>query len=85
MHDHVFDVLVKRGKECTFGFENINTGLSLLQQWDEIIKYQRRTFLLAWPEFRPANLMSTWEKLIVVKWAAMFNLTIENLQSSLGI
>eukprot|EP01041_Mallomonas_annulata_P000898 gene898-1738_t len=85
MHDHVLDVLVDIARERVFGFENLNTGLSVIQQWDDIIRQQRRTALIAWPDVRPSNLMSVRHKLIEIKWASIFNLTIENLRSSLGL
>ncbi len=56
-----------------------------MQQWDDIIKLQRRYALIAWPDVRPASLMSLTAKMFEMKWASMFNLTLNNLRSSLGL
>ena len=78
-------------------------GLALIEQWDDVIRSQRRygsywlmTFsyssvcdrcrfhmiaLLLWPDVRPAPLMTCTEKLTVMKWSALFNLTLTNIRS----
>jgi Ran GTPase-activating protein (RanGAP) involved in mRNA processing and transport len=84
-HDHILDFLVTKSDERTFGYENVFSGMLFIQQWDEIIKLQRRYALLTWPDVRPATLVSWVTKLLEIKWAALFNLTIENLRSSLGL
>jgi hypothetical protein len=84
-HDHILDFLVENLDQRTFGFENMFTGLQLVQQWDDIIRLQRRYALLAWPDVRPPSLASTFAKLFEIKWASLFNLTLNNLRSSLGL
>jgi Ran GTPase-activating protein (RanGAP) involved in mRNA processing and transport len=84
-HDHVLDFLVENLDQRTFGLENVFTGLQLLQQWDDVIRMQRRYALVAWPDVRPASIMPLRAKLLEVKWASMFNLTLGNLRSSLGL
>ena len=85
MHDHVVDVLVEKSNEKMVGLENLNTGLQLIQQWDDIIRHQRRMLFVPWPDVRPPNLTSTYRKLVEIKWSAFFNLTINNLRTSLGL
>lgn len=84
-HDHILDFLVEKMDERTFGLENIFSGMIFLQQWDDIIRLQRRYALLIWPDVRPQTLITTWAKLLEVKWAALFNLTLNNVRSSLGL
>ena len=84
-HDHILDFLVEKSEEKTFGMENTFTGLTLLQQWDQIVKSQRRYALIPWPDVRPQYLMPISAKLIEVKWASFFNLTLKNIRSSLGL
>lgn len=84
-HDHVLDFLVDKLDDRSFGMENIFSGLEFVQQWDDIIKLQRRYALLAWPDVRPSNLISFSNKIFEVKWASLFNLTLKNLRSSLGL
>jgi len=84
-HDHILDMLVENLDKRTYGFENIFSGLEFVQQWDDIIKSQRRYALLTWPDVRPANLASFEEKIFEIKWASLFNLTLKNLRSSLGL
>ena len=69
----------------SFGMENMSGGLLLVQQWDDILKLQRRYALLSWPDVRPPNLVPLSAKLLEIKWAALFNLTLKNLRSSLGL
>lgn len=84
-HDHILDMLIENLDKRTFGFENIFTGLEFVQQWDDIIKSQRRYALLVWPDVRPKNLVTFQEKMLDIKWASLFNLTLRNLRSSLGL
>ena len=84
-HDHILDYLVENLDQRTYGLENIFTGLILIQQWDDIIKLQRRYASFAWPDVRPTNIISLFAKLLEIKWASMFNLTLNNLRSSLGL
>lgn len=84
-HDNVLNMLVEKMDEETVGFENIHTSYLLIQQWDDIIFSQRRYALLTWPDVRPARLLSCSEKMLHVQWASMFNLTLKNLRSSLGL
>jgi len=87
------------------GLENIFMGFQLIQQWDDIIKIQRRYALLTWPDVRPPHLVPFMAKITEIKWfiiemfyifdnrsviifhtrASMFNLTIKNIRSSLGL
>ena len=85
LHDMVFDFLIQKLDTRILGVENMFTGLILIQQWDDIIRDQRRYALLTWPAVRPGYILSFWEKLIFVKWAAAFNLNIENMKNSLGL
>lgn len=84
-HDNVLDFLVFIMERKTFGMENVLSGLEFIQQWDDIIRSQRRYALLTWPDVRPQSLISFLPKIIEIKWAALFNLTLENLRSSLGL
>lgn len=84
-HDHILDYLVENLDQRTFGLENMFTGLQLVQQWDDVIRLQRRYALLAWPDVRPPSIVSTLAKLFEIKWASLFNLTLSNLRSSLGL
>lgn len=84
-HDHVLDFLIDNLDQRSFGMENIFSGLEFVQQWDDVIKLQRRYALLAWPDIRPPQLISTSKKIFEVKWASLFNLTLKNLRSSLGL
>lgn len=84
-HDNVLNSIVNKLDERILGLENMFAGLSVLQQWDDIIREQRRYALIPWPFIRPSNLLSMFFKATYVKWAAAFNLTIENIRSSLGL
>jgi Ran GTPase-activating protein (RanGAP) involved in mRNA processing and transport len=84
-HDHILDFLVEKSEDKTFGVENTYTGLTLLQQWDDIIKSQRRYALIPWPDVRPPHLIPFSAKAVEVKWASYFNLTLKNIRSSLGL
>jgi hypothetical protein len=85
MHDNILNYLVYKADEKTFGSENVFTGLQFIQQWDDILKQQRRYALLPWPDVRPPWLVSFKIKLIDIKWAATFNLSIKHLRSSVGL
>jgi Ran GTPase-activating protein (RanGAP) involved in mRNA processing and transport len=85
MHDKVVDYLMLKVEERQFGFENMNTGLPLLMQWDDILRSQRRYALITWPDVRPPDLMTWSEKLIIAKWAALFNLTVPKMRTTLGL
>ncbi len=84
LHDSVINLIVLKLDTRILGFENIYNGMTLLQQWDDIIREQRRYALLTWPDVRPKDLVSTWEKVFTIKWAALFNLNVDNLRNSLG-
>jgi len=84
-HDSILDYLVYKLEDQRFGAENVLEGLGLIQQWDDIIRDQRRYALLSWPYVRPSFLVKTVDKMFTVKWAAAFNLNIEHLQSSMGL
>jgi hypothetical protein len=84
-HDHILDFLINKLDVRFYGYENIFIGLEFIQQWDDILKLQRRYALLSWPDIRPTNLITFTEKLVEVKWGALFNLTLKNLRSSLGL
>lgn len=104
-HDHLFDFLVEKMDIKLVGLENIFMGFQLIQQWDDIIKIQRRYALLTWPDVRPPHLVPFMAKITEIKWfiiemfytfdnrsviifhtrASMFNLTIKNIRSSLGL
>jgi len=85
MHDHILDFLIHKLEERTIGAENMYTGLMVVQQWDDIIREQRKAALLPWPDVRPPDVLPMSAKLIEIKWAAMFNLNVTNLRSSLGL
>jgi hypothetical protein len=40
---------------------------------------------MTWPDVNPANLLTFQEKLLSIKWAALFHLTVPNIRSSLGL
>ena len=84
-HDHILDFLVQKLDERTIGPENIFTGLLLVQQWDDIIRHQRRYALLPHADVRPYSLLPLSAKYLEVKWASLFNLNITNIRSSLGL
>ena len=85
MHDGILDFLVAKVDEKVLGAENVFTGILLIQQWDEIIEHQRRYGLFPFPDVRPQSLLSYSGKMLQVKWASAYNLTISNLRSSLGL
>lgn len=85
MHDNILNYLVYKADERTFGSENVFTGLQFIQQWDDILKQQRRYALLPWADVRPPWLVSFKVKLIDIKWAATFNLSLKHLRSSVGL
>jgi len=84
-HDHLFDFLVEKMDVKVVGLENIFMGFQLIQQWDDILKIQRRYALLTWPDVRPPYLVPFAAKVAEIKWASMFNLTLKNVRSSLGL
>jgi hypothetical protein len=84
-HDGILDYLVYKLEHRRFGAENVLEGLGLIQQWDDIIRDQRRYALMTWPYVRPSFLVKTVDKVFKVKWAAAFNLNTEHLQSSMGL
>lgn len=84
-HDHILDFLVRKLDERTIGPENVYSGLSVVQQWDDIIRHQRRYALLPVPDVRPSNLLPWSQKMLQVKWASLFNLNVANIRSSLGL
>lgn len=67
-HDHVFDFLVDKIDQKVIGMENVFVGFRLVQQWDEIIKMQRRYAFLTWPDVRPPHLVTAAVKLMEIKW-----------------
>ncbi len=85
MHDHVLDYLINMLERRAIGRENIFQGMLFVQQWDDIITEQRRYALLSWPDVRPADLVPLSVKMVEIKWAAFFNLTLKNIRSSLGL
>jgi Ran GTPase-activating protein (RanGAP) involved in mRNA processing and transport len=85
MHDSILDFLVARVDEKCVGAENMYIGLTLVQQWDDILNHQRRYGLVPYPDVRPQTLLHPIYKLVHIKWAASFNLTLSNLRSSLGL
>ena len=84
-HDHIVDFIVEKLDEKIIGMENVFRGLNFVMQWDEIIKSQRRYAFLTWPDVQPSSLLHWSAKMMEVKWAAIFNLTVENMRSSLGL
>jgi len=85
MHDHILDYLINNLEKRAIGRENIFEGLLLVQQWDDVVIEQRRYALLTFPDVRPSDLVPLSIKLIEIKWAAFFNLTLKNIRSSLGL
>lgn len=85
LHDSVINFMVLKLDTRVLGFENIYNGMTLLQQWDDIIREQRRYALVTWPDVRPRDIVSTWHKIFTIKWASLFNLNIDNLRNSLGL
>jgi Ran GTPase-activating protein (RanGAP) involved in mRNA processing and transport len=84
-HDHILDLLVEKLDERTVGLENVMSGLKLVQQWDDIVDEQRRYAFWTWPDVRPSWLLTRWQKCAEVKWASVFDLSIGNIRSSLGL
>lgn len=85
MHDHVVDFLIAKADERALGVENMHTGMLMVQQWNDVIREQRRYGLIPMPDVRPPTLLTFKEKMIEIKWASLFNLTIENIRTSLGL
>jgi len=85
MNDYVVDYLVRKVDVRSMGVENMYVNLPLVQQWDDVVKEQRRYALIPKPDIRPPSLISFREKMIEIKWAALFNLTISNIKTSLGL
>ena len=84
-NDKVVNYLMKKIDERQFGLENMHTGMVLVQQWDDVIRSQRRYALLLWPDVRPLTTNSCLDKIIYIKGASLFNLTLSNLKTSLGL
>jgi hypothetical protein len=85
MHDYIVDYIIKKIDVKTIGVENMYVNLPLIQQWDDVIKEQRRYALIPVPDVRPDTLITFREKMIEIKWASIFNLTISNIKTSLGL
>lgn len=85
LYDHTLNFLIEKSHEQTLGFEDVFTGLKLIQQWDDVIVSQRRYLFLSYPDIRPASILPWYSKLVEVQLAAMCNLTISRLSSSLGL
>ena len=85
MNDYVVDYLVRKVDVRSLGVENMYVNLPLVQQWDDVIKEQRRYALIPKPDVRPPTLISWREKMVEIKWASLFNLTISNIKTSLGL
>ena len=49
-NDLILDYLVEIIDEKVLGYENIYRGISTIQQWDDIIRTQRRYFLISRPD-----------------------------------
>ena len=73
-----------RVRNTTLGFENVYVGVQLVTQWDDLIAEQRRFNLVTWPRLDPPHLVSSFNKMFEIKWAAYFDLTIGKLRSSVG-
>lgn len=84
-HDHILNYIIDKLETRNIGFENIFDGLQLVQQWDDIIMEQRSYGLIPYPDVRPADLVPVSVKLMEMKWASAFNLTLPNMRSSLGL
>lgn len=85
LHDKVVNYLMEKAEERTIGNENMHSGLALIEQWDDIIRSQRRYALVLFPDVRPPSLMTCMEKMTVMKWSSLFNLTLTNIRTSLGL
>lgn len=85
MHDYIVDFIVRKVDDRALGVENMHVSLPLIQQWDDVIRDQRRYGLIPTPDVRPPNLLTFREKMIEVKWASLFNLTVSNMRTSLGL
>ena len=85
MHDYIVDFLVKKVDDRALGVENMHVSLPLIQQWDDVVRDQRRYGLIPMPDIRPPNLLTFRTKMIEVKWASLFNLSVSNMRTSLGL
>ena len=85
MNDYIVDYLVRKVDVRSLGVENMYVNLPLIQQWDDVIKEQRRYAMIPKPDVRPPSLISFKEKMVEIKWASLFNLTISNMKTSLGL
>ncbi|KAH8098725.1 hypothetical protein JL720_1688 [Aureococcus anophagefferens] len=67
-----------------YAFEDCNLGLQVLRQWDVLIDRQQATKLRAWPSPNPSNLLTLYQKGVLVKWAAARDLRISTFRTPTG-
>lgn len=60
----------------SFVMEDSNLGLKLIQQWDDLVCKQ-----WFWPRPHPRNLLTTWQKIFHVKWAALRGMRLASLRT----
>jgi Ran GTPase-activating protein (RanGAP) involved in mRNA processing and transport len=81
----VLDFVFAQCDVKSFAFENINVGLQLLMQWDDLVKYQRSTLLLGWTRTNPSNLLGWRERTLLVRWAAIRGMFLKNIRTENGL
>jgi Ran GTPase-activating protein (RanGAP) involved in mRNA processing and transport len=85
LSDMVLSFLITQMEKRIIGYENTFHGLSFLQQWDDIIQSQKRYFFLTLPDLRPPSTLPFFTKIFYLNIAAMLDLSVRNLHSSLGL
>ncbi|KAJ8610118.1 hypothetical protein CTAYLR_007102 [Chrysophaeum taylorii] len=68
----------------SYVLEDSNLGLRLLQQWDELLAKQWSTGFIAWPSPKPRKLITFWQKLFLVKWAAARSMNLATFRTPTG-
>ncbi len=80
----VLTFIFSRLDQRVYALENVNLGLVLLQQWDDMLYQQRSTAFLAWPEVKPHNLLTFRQKMLYVKWAALRGFFVKKVRTATG-
>ena len=63
-----------------------HTGLTTLQQWDNILQDQKWNGVVGFgTKTKPTNLLTSRERMAHVRWAALRNLTLINVRDSTGV
>jgi hypothetical protein len=68
-----------------YAFEDSNYGLQMMRQWDALIdRHQATMYSVPWLSPRPANLLSWYETLVVIRWAAIRDIRVTTMRTPTG-